>query len=164
MFQEAVLLIGGNLGQREELLELAKEALSAKVYIQRQSKVYESEAWGPVAKSQFLNQVLIVHTESSPEELLDFTQSVETALGRIRENHWGDRVMDIDILFFGERVLDLERLKVPHPYLAARRFTLVPLAELMPDYRHPVLGFTLKELLLRCPDKGKVWEFAPRPL
>src|SRR5690606_8612770 len=142
------------------LLRAAVEAVSELGEITLKSKIYESEAWGGVAKGPFLNQVIEINTAYSPVELLSFTQQIEIALGRKREEHWGDRTMDIDIIFNGDQIMDTPELRIPHPFLSERRFVLAPLAEILPDFTHPVLGKSILELLEQCVDKSKVWEMA----
>lgn len=162
LFKEAVLLIGGNRGDRETLIHSAKTELSKKMSLLAESSIYESEAWGLVAEGDFLNQVLLVSTTLSALELLQYNQTVETKLGRKRSDHWGDRTMDIDILYFGGEIIQTDDLKVPHPFIPDRRFTLMPLAELLPDRTHPN-GLTHLEMLFNCEDKGRVWKYAPKP-
>lgn len=162
LFIEAVLLIGGNKGDRESLLSQAKFQLSSQLEVLAESSIYESEAWGPIATAPFLNQVLIVSTDLSPLKLLDFIQQVEIDLGRKRTDHWGDRTMDIDILYFEDEVIDDKRLKVPHPYIGGRNFTLLPLVDILPHKVHPITGLIHREMLSRCPDKGRVWKYTPK--
>ena len=88
------------------------------------------------------------------------TQRIERELGRIRLEKWGARMIDIDILFYDQRIIETEQLTIPHPYLHRRRFTLVPLAEIAPDFRHPVLGKTTVELLAECLDTSEVTIFS----
>jgi len=93
---------------------------------------------------------------------LEFIQGIELDLGRTREQHWGDRTIDIDILYFGAEVWNTPTLSIPHPYLAQRRFVLQPLAEILPKKTHPILGKTSLELLVECSDPGlvSVWKEA----
>lgn len=157
MLEKVVLLIGGNRGDRNALLKSAVEAVSELGKLTLKSKVYETEAWGGVAKGPFLNQLVEIQTAYSPSELLAFLQRIESDLGRKREEHWGDRTMDIDIIYFGKRIVDTEELRIPHPFLAERRFVLVPLAEILPGFAHPVLGKSSLELLDECGDRSGVW-------
>ena len=157
METKVVLGIGGNKGDRASYLSQAVEALSKQVTFISCSQVYESEAWGGVAQNgNFLNQVLLVQTNLDPLALLQVTQKIELELGRTREQHWGDRTIDIDILYFGELVSKDPQLILPHPYISKRRFVLQPLAEILPLKKHPVSGKTSVELLAACSDLGKV--------
>ena len=148
------LLLGSNLGIREAYLHQARQRLAATVGAMTQhSAIYETAAWGLEDQQSFLNQVLEVQTDLNPLDLLGQIHGIETELGRVREERWGARVIDIDILFYGDLVLQTQRLTIPHPELPNRRFTLVPLAEIAPNFRHPVLKKTITELLTQCPDK-----------
>lgn len=161
MQTEVVLSIGGNEGDRERFLAKAREALSKQVILLKQSPIVESEAWGEVAKGgNFFNQCLLISTTLSPLDLLRRTQQIELDLGRTREQHWGNRTIDIDLLYYGDLVWDEPSLKLPHPYIAHRKFVLVPLAEMLPDWLHPITGKTSLNLLADCEDRGKVWVVA----
>jgi 2-amino-4-hydroxy-6-hydroxymethyldihydropteridine diphosphokinase len=150
----AYLLLGSNLGDRVVLLHRALVALAAKAgRIVAVSGVYETAAWGKQDQDSFLNQVLHLSTDLTPEQLLDLCQQVETALGRERLEPWGPRTLDVDILLYDDRIIDTARLQVPHPRLPERRFALVPLADVAPAYRHPQLQRTVAELLADCPDQ-----------
>lgn len=120
------------------------------------SPVYETAAWGVTDQPDFLNQVLMVRTELEPEVLLDTVLGIERSLGRERIQRWGSRLIDIDILYYGQTVLNTPRLALPHPWLHRRRFVLVPLVDLAPDFVHPILGKTNAELLATLPDEGEV--------
>jgi 2-amino-4-hydroxy-6-hydroxymethyldihydropteridine diphosphokinase len=157
METKVVLGIGGNKGDRASYLSKAREALSAHFTLISSSQVYESEAWGGVATNgYFLNQVLLIQTILEPLDLLQVTQTIENELGRTREQHWGDRTIDIDILYFGDQVSSDPQLTLPHPYLSERRFVLQPLAEILPLMNHPVLGKSAVKLLEECSDLGRV--------
>lgn len=161
MQTEVVLSIGGNEGDRERFLARAREALSKKVDLLKQSPIVESEAWGEVAKGgNFLNQCLLISTRLLPLDLLKVTQQIEQDLGRTREQHWGNRTIDIDLLYYGNQVCDEPLLQLPHPYIAQRNFVLLPLAAMVPDWLHPITGKTSLELLEECEDRGKVWVVA----
>jgi 2-amino-4-hydroxy-6-hydroxymethyldihydropteridine diphosphokinase len=154
------LLLGSNLGDRISNLRQAVRLLErAGVEILSQSKVYETAPWGITRQEAFLNQVVEIGYGGSAEQLLGICLEVEQALGRVRTVKWGARVLDVDILYFGDWVGESEALKVPHPGIPERRFTLVPMVELAPDFIHPVLGLSQRELLLQCLDTGevKVW-------
>ncbi|MGV3504141.1 MAG: 2-amino-4-hydroxy-6-hydroxymethyldihydropteridine diphosphokinase [Adhaeribacter sp.] len=148
------LLLGSNQGERLALLAEARRQLQAAVgRICQASAIYETAAWGLQDQPAFLNQVLRVETGLAPEDLLREINRIEKEMGRVREVKWAARVIDIDILYFGELVLQTEALQIPHPHLQDRRFTLLPLAEIAPNQVHPVLHQTNQQLLDACPDK-----------
>jgi 2-amino-4-hydroxy-6-hydroxymethyldihydropteridine diphosphokinase len=154
------LLLGGNLGDRTAYLAQAREHIAAQVgSITQGSKLYETAAWGNTKQPNFLNQVLEVQTALTPEQVLQQVNSIEQELGRVRHEHWGARVIDIDILFYDQLVLQSQRLTIPHPQLHLRRFTLMPLKEIAAHLVHPVLGQSIHELLENCGDKLEVWEY-----
>ena len=149
----AYLLLGSNLGDRGALLAAARQELAATAgAIVAQSGLYETAAWGREDQPAFLNQALAVHTALRPEALLAACQAAEQHAGRQRLEHWGSRTLDVDILLFGDEVIDTPALTVPHPRLPERRFALVPLAEIASVLSHPQLHETIETLLHRCPD------------
>lgn len=155
---EVYLLLGGNLGDRTSYLRQAQESIAAQVGdITAASELYETAAWGKTDQPNFLNQVLEVETLLQPEQVLQTINRIEQELGRVRLEHWGARVIDIDILFYDDLVLQTQRLTIPHPQLHLRRFTLLPLSELAPTLHHPVLGKSIADLLKQCPDELEVW-------
>jgi 2-amino-4-hydroxy-6-hydroxymethyldihydropteridine diphosphokinase len=157
MQTEVVLGIGGNKGDRAAYLKTAIEALSKQVTLVVCSQIYETEVWGGVATNgNFLNQVVCIQTDLDPTSLLELIQGIELDLGRTREQHWGDRTIDIDILYFGAEIWNTPTLSIPHPYLAQRGFVLQPLAEILPKKIHPILKKTTLELLAECTDLGQV--------
>lgn len=151
------LLLGSNLGDRLQVLKLAADRIGDMVgKVICASGIYETAPWGVVDQPSFLNQVLALETEHAPEDVLRIVLDIEHELGRVRYERWGARVIDIDILFYNDLVQDTARLTVPHPRLHERRFTLIPLAGIAPDFIHPVFNQSLTELLSICPDDSEV--------
>ncbi|WP_186756960.1 2-amino-4-hydroxy-6-hydroxymethyldihydropteridine diphosphokinase [Echinicola salinicaeni] len=158
--EKVVLLIGGNLGDRQALLKEAVLELGKQFEILKLSGIYETAAWGGKSSGNYLNMAVLLSTDKSPMEVLNIGLEIENALGRKREVKWGDRTMDIDIIYFGEQVMQTERLKVPHPMMSNRRFVLVPLSEILPHFIHPQLKMSSQDLLEKCSDKSEVKRFA----
>ncbi len=147
------VLLGSNLGNREQNLSLALNKISTGVgRILAQSSIYQSEPWGISQQPQFLNQVVEVNSRNDPQQVLQKLLGIETELGRERLEKWGPRTIDLDILFFNDRVIQTEKLIVPHPGLPMRRFALVPLCEIAPNFFHPLLEKTCQQLLKECTD------------
>ncbi|GLV48677.1 2-amino-4-hydroxy-6-hydroxymethyldihydropteridine diphosphokinase [Thermus sp. LT1-2-5] len=140
--------LGSNLGDRAAYLLAASSLLSRlpKTHLRRLSPVYETAPLGP-PQPPYLNLVAEVETGLGPRELLEALLQVEKALGRERKERWGPRTIDLDLLLYGDQVLEEEGLQVPHPRLHERAFVLVPLLDLLPEGRHPVLGLGFAELL-----------------
>lgn len=122
--------IGGNLGDRRETMRSAVQQVRSVLDEVRVSSLYESDAWGVTDQPDFLNAVVRGKTSLTPLELLDALQAIENQLGRVREQHWGPRAIDIDILLYGSQKIDEPRLTIPHPYMTQRGFVLRPLADL----------------------------------
>ncbi|HZU87294.1 MAG TPA: 2-amino-4-hydroxy-6-hydroxymethyldihydropteridine diphosphokinase [Anaerolineaceae bacterium] len=144
--------LGTNLGEREANLQAAAVALPPEVRVLRASSIYETEPWGFKDQPWFLNQVLEVETELDPRALLAHLKEIETQLGRLPSFRFGPRLIDLDILLYGDQSLQMENLIIPHPRLAEREFVLGPLCELAPDLRHPLLNSTMRELLAALKD------------
>lgn len=154
---KAYLLIGGNLGERQQNLRKARTLLGEKAgEIVQGSSLYETAAWGIREQASFLNQALLLHTELAPQDLLQVVLSIETLMGRVRQEKFGPRIIDIDILFYNHDVINEPGLMIPHPAMQERRFVLVPLDEIAADYLHPVLQLTVHQLLEQCTDPLEV--------
>lgn len=154
---KAWLLLGSNLGDRMAHLKAASAEITAHAgVISRQSHVYETEAWGDRDQPDYFNQVLEISTPLSPQELLHCIQRIEEKFGRERNVQWAARTLDIDILFYNDQIIREEGLTIPHPHLHERNFTLIPLLEIAPLKRHPVLQQTVEELYLASRDQLEV--------
>jgi 2-amino-4-hydroxy-6-hydroxymethyldihydropteridine diphosphokinase len=156
----AYLLIGGNLGDRINNLDAAKNLINKAIgNIIKTSSVYETASWGIEEQPDFLNQVLLIETKLSAENIIKKIFSIENEMGRIRTQKNASRIIDIDILFFNDEVIDQPDLIIPHPEIQNRRFVLVPLAELSPNMVHPILKRSIAQLLSACNDDLKVKRF-----
>ena len=145
--RRVTLLIGGNQGNRAELLQQACNMIGQEIGdIVQLSSIYESKAWGFETEQNFLNQAVVVETRLDAHEVLSKALSIEAELGRVRTgNGYASRTMDIDILFVDDNCIDTPELTVPHPRIHQRNFVLVPLCEIMPDFVHPILQKTMSK-------------------
>lgn len=151
------MLLGSNLGDRMQVMHTAIEYIREDIgRVNTISSVYETTPWGVLDQPAFLNQVVEVETYLGPEDVLRIILGIEHELGRERHQRWGARVIDIDLLYFNDLILDSARLTVPHPRLHERRFTMVPLAEIAPEFVHPVFRKSTLQLLADCTDIGGV--------
>ena len=148
------LSLGTNLGDRLANLQAALAALPPSVNILHRSSIYETEPWGVANQPAFLNMVIQGETHLSPTELLSHLKRLEKDLGRLPSIRYGPRLIDIDILFYDELVLDSPELTIPHPHLHERAFVLVPLTDVAPGVLHPVLHETIHDLLTKVDTKG----------
>lgn len=150
--------IGTNLGNRSANLKEALTKIDEIIgRVSVASSVYETEPWGFMAEEQFYNMVTEVETQLSPSGVLGSILMIETLLGRVRTGKlYTSRNIDIDILFYNDLVMNEEALKIPHPYLHERKFVLVPLYEIAPEFKHPVMNKTIAELLGLCNDKCNI--------
>jgi 2-amino-4-hydroxy-6-hydroxymethyldihydropteridine diphosphokinase len=144
--------LGTNLGERERNLAEARRLLGSSVRLTAESTVIETEPWGYQDQADFLNQVVTGETDLTPEDLLKELKSIENRMGRAPSFRYGPRLIDLDLLYYDDLVQDQPDLTIPHPHLHLREFVLRPLAEVDPDWVHPVLKQTHRELLLALED------------
>ena len=141
------LLLGSNLGDRKHFLDVAIALIANEIgAVTNRSSIYETQSWGKTGLPDYLNQVIVVESILSAREVLTGILDIEKRLGRIREEKWGSRTIDIDILFFNDEIINEADLQIPHPQLHNRRFTLEPLAEIAPLFIHPVLQQNILQL------------------
>ncbi len=138
--------LGTNLGDRQHNLHAATEALPPGLQVEEQSKVYETPAWGYEDQPAFLNIAVRGQTELAPADLLAYLKAIELRLGRTATFRWGPRLIDIDILFYDDLVLETPELVIPHPRLHERAFVVVPLRDIAANLVHPVLGKSVQDL------------------
>jgi 2-amino-4-hydroxy-6-hydroxymethyldihydropteridine diphosphokinase len=154
---DVFLLLGSNLGDRQGFLQQAITFIAAEIApIVKRSSIYETEAWGKTDEPNYLNQVIQLKTDIAPRVLLEKVLAIEHELGRKRMEKWGSRTIDIDILFYGDQVVEEPGLNIPHPQLHNRRFTLSPLEEIAPELLHPVLHKNISELKSELKDNLNV--------
>ena len=163
----SLILLGTNLGDREALLTRAIEMIEERCgEVVAVSNIYETEPWGFVAENNFLNQLVKIKTTLEAHDLLKELLSIEAELGRQRDENvkgYSSRPMDLDILYYGDKIIDDEDLVVPHPRLHLRRFALLPLCDVAADYEHPIFKKTNAVLLEECQDTSEVLKFFKTP-
>lgn len=154
--------LGSNLGERARNLENCLVRIAELASIEKKSDIYETKPWGLKSQPNFLNQVVKARTEFAPLELLSALKKIERSMGRKKSVQYGPRVIDVDILFYDNLIMQTEPLTIPHPLLTQRAFVLVPLNEIAPDYLHPVEGKKIQELSKRI-DQCSVWRWEEQP-
>jgi len=152
--EQVFLALGTNIGDREANLCNARKALAPKVTIIRESPIYITPPWGYEDQPEFLNQVIEVRTKMGPACLLRYLKRIEKKMGRLKTFRNGPRLIDLDILFYGQRVVKRSKLNIPHPRLQERAFVLVPLSDIAPDFVHSVLGMTVESMLAKINTEG----------
>lgn len=147
------LLLGGNIGDRLANMTKARQMIESLVgVVVKKSSLYETQAWGKMDVGDYLNQAVLCETNLSPWEVLNSIHLIENTLERVRIEKWGSRTMDIDIIFYGDEVINERDLVIPHPLMHERNFVLCPLIEIMPEFIHPIAKITIKQLLEDCMD------------
>ena len=154
------LQLGSNLGDRKYLLRRALAEIEFFLgNIINKSNIYESSPWGLDEQLYYLNQIVLVETSYTANEVLANILNIETLIGRKRNNKWGARLIDIDIIFYDNQIINTPALCVPHKYMHERNFVLVPLSEIASNYIHPIYNKTVGILLQECKDSGKVTKY-----
>lgn len=157
IFKTLYLSLGSNKGDKVNNLEKSCELISERMgQITRLSAFYETQAWGKTDQDDFVNQVAEIQTSLSPQEVLEQIFYIEKSLGRAREEKWGPRIIDLDILYYSNEKIIEKDLTIPHPEIQNRNFVLIPLVEIAPNIVHPVFNKTNKELLDICSDSQSV--------
>ena len=152
------LHLGSNLGSRSLNLEKAILGISQEIgEVTNQSSIYQTQAWGETEQPDFLNQAVLAITELLPHDVLKKLLGIEEKMGRIREKKWGPRIIDIDLLFYDDLILETPDLTIPHPQISNRNFVLIPTMEVFGNFIHPVFNLSIEELYLRCRDQGEVY-------
>jgi len=154
---EVFLLLGSNLGNRQLFLKQAIEHIETEIApVSKISSVYETQSWGKTDLPDYLNQVVVLLTDLSPQIILQKILNIELKFGRKREEKWGSRTIDIDILFYDDQIINEPGLIIPHPELQKRRFTLDPLAEIAPEWVHPLIKKNILQLKTELIDELNV--------
>ena len=158
---EVYLQLGSNIGDRLDNLDQSIKIITERIgNVLEKSSVYESTPWGVENQRNFLNQVIFVKSNFDPYTILDLVLQIEKDMGRIRIEKWGERIIDIDILFIDDFIIESENLCIPHEFIAKRKFVLLPMCEIAPSFIHPKLNKTISQLLEECIDEEKVNVYA----
>jgi 2-amino-4-hydroxy-6-hydroxymethyldihydropteridine diphosphokinase len=150
---QAFLLLGGNIGDRSFFINKALQLLGEKHLIVSTSSVYETAAWGDRIQQPYLNCAVHMEVNVSATELFKLTRNIEVELGRREKGNFEPRTIDIDILFYGDKIIQSRNLTIPHERLHLRKFVLIPMNEIAPNLIHPVFNKSIRTLLLECEDQ-----------
>lgn len=151
--KQVYLHTGSNMGDREDNLRQANGLIEQYIgKIKQASHLYETQAWGKTEQPDFINQALMVETGQSPQEILKNILKIEELMGRVRTEKWAERPIDIDILLYGNQIINEKDLKIPHPHMHERNFVLVPLMEIAGEVEHPVLNLPIEDIYFDCKD------------
>ncbi len=158
MANHLILHTGTNLGNREDNLLKANDLIQKRIgKISNYSSLYETEPWGVEDQPAFINQAIELSTDLTPQEVLEVCNGIEDEMGRIRVQKWERRLIDIDIIFYGNQIINTERLKIPHKHIQDRNFVLIPLMEIIPDFIHPIFEETIETLYEKSTDTLEVF-------
>lgn len=148
------LLLGSNMGNSRQQIAKAIKLIEKNIGIaKRYSSIYQTAAWGNTHQPDFFNQVIVIETNKQAEETMQLILTIEEKMGRVRTTKNAPRIIDIDILFFNKEIINHSTIIIPHPQIQNRRFVLIPLHELSPTFKHPIIKKTIHQLLRVCPDK-----------
>lgn len=157
---KVILQLGSNLKKKDCNLKTAIDKIEKKIgVVYKKSKIYISDPWGKINQPKFLNQVIIVKSRLTAEEVLEKIFDIEKRMGRKRKKKWEARIIDIDILFYNNQIINNDSLVIPHPYLHKRKFVLKPLIDIDPEFLHPIYKKKMNNLFMDCTDKNKVEEY-----
>ena len=152
--------LGSNIGERKSFITKSMHKVEDDIgKIITASSIFETTAWGNENQNNFLNSVIEIKTPFDALNVLQKSQEIENNLGRKRSDKWGKRTIDIDILFYNNKIINTKELTVPHPLIQKRKFVLVPLSEIAPNYMHPILKKNISTLLSECKDTQKVLDY-----
>ena len=152
--------LGSNIGERESFIAKSMEQIEENIgEIITESSIFETIPWGNENQNNFLNSVIKIKTPFDSFEVLQKSQEIENTLGRKRIAKWRERTIDIDVLFYNNEIINTTKLNIPHPLIQKRKFVLVPLSEIAPNYMHPILKKSISTLLSECKDNQKVLDY-----
>ena len=157
-----VLSLGGNIGEVLANFDKATNLVNERIgELTLCSPIYTTKAWGIENQPDFFNQVLVLNTILLPEQVLKNCLAIELELGRVRTQKWYERTIDIDILFYADKIIEASNLTVPHPYLHKRNFVLFPLSDVIPNFMHPILNLSIEDIKKECKDNLPVAKYFP---